>query len=255
VPAKANDAQLAKLRRVWSALGDDDPLWAVLSHADKQGRRWNVDEFLETGRVEIEAQLAQLANTGYPRNRGLALDFGCGAGRLTLALAAHFEQAVGVDVSPSMVRKASTLHADVANLRFLENATTRIEGIAGGSVDLVYSCITLQHIPGNLALGYVAEFLRLLAPGGVAAFQFVAGTDSSWRGRLFAAIPNRLLNPLRRLAWRRNTVFEMHALDEAALRRVIAHSAGMRLLGELDDASAGPGWRSRRWFVVNDCKE
>jgi SAM-dependent methyltransferase len=252
VPAKARNAQLAKLRRVWSALGDDDPLWAVLSHADKQGRRWDVEEFLKTGRIEVEAQLAHLALMGYPRKRSSALDFGCGAGRLTRALAAHFEQVVGIDLSPSMIRKASALHADVANLRFIENATLRIDGFAEGSVDLVYSCITLQHMSGELALDYVAEFLRLLAPGGVAAFQFVAGTDSSWRGRLFAAIPNRWLNPLRRLLWRRNTVFEMHSLEETAIRSVIAQNAGMRLLAELDDESAGPGWRSRRWFVVND---
>src|SRR5690348_4335708 len=110
-----NPTELERLRRVWETLGRDDPLWAVLSQADKRGRRWDLDEFLATGNLEVGAQLAALSNRGYPRGRGLALDFGCGAGRLTRALAAHFERVVGIDVSSSMVDTAHRLHVDLAN--------------------------------------------------------------------------------------------------------------------------------------------
>ena len=51
-----------------------------------------------------------LAARGLPRARALALDFGCGAGRLSRALAAHFEHVVGVDVSASMIETARALN-------------------------------------------------------------------------------------------------------------------------------------------------
>ena len=68
---------LDHLRRVWQTLGRDDPLWAVLSQADKRGRRWKPDEFLATGRAEVETQLNLLGARGWPVSHTLALDFGC----------------------------------------------------------------------------------------------------------------------------------------------------------------------------------
>lgn len=244
--------QLDRLRRVWQTLGRDDPLWAVLSHPDKRGRRWQREEFFATGQVEIDAQLAALAPAGLPLGRDLALDFGCGAGRLTRALGAHFARVVGVDVSASMIAAARRLNADRPHLEFRENASARIEGVADASVDFVFSHIVLQHIPEALAAGYVEEFFRVLAPGGVAAFQFVDGADDSLRGRVFGAAPTRWLNVARRLLWRRREVFEMHALPEGELRERLARHPDLRLLHAIDDGAAGPGWRGRRWVVVND---
>lgn len=242
---------LTRLRRVWQTLGRDDPLWAVLSQPDKRGGRWERDEFLATGRAEIDVQMHLLAARGLPAGRGLALDFGCGAGRLSRALAAHFENVIGIDVSASMIETARTLNADVANVEFRENPSARIEGVADASVDLVYSLITLQHIPSRLAAGYVAEFFRILAPGGVAVFQFVDGPDDTLRGRFFARVSNRWLNPLRKLAWRRQAVFEMHALDERRLVELLEREPRLHLLDAFDDRAAGPGWHGRRWYVVN----
>ena len=250
IRVRMND--LDHLRRVWQTLGRDDPLWAVLSQADKRGRRWKPDEFLATGRAEIDTQLHMIAARGWPAGHSLALDFGCGAGRLSRALAAHFERVIGVDVSASMLDAARALNGDVKNIEFRENASPKLEGIADASVDFVYSIMTLQHIPAALAEGYVEEFFRVLAPGGVASFHFVSEPDETLRGKLFARVPNRWLNPLRRLAWRRQAVFEMHALDEAKLVRSLDRHPQLRLLDAVDDPSAGPGWRGRRWYVVND---
>ncbi len=246
-----NNAQLAKLRRVWSALGEDDPLWAVLSHKDKRGGRWQREEFLATGQAEIDAQLVTLAAAGYPRRKDLAVDFGCGAGRLSRALARHFDQVIGIDVSASMIATARALNADIANIEFRENTAADLLQIADASVDFVFSHITLQHIPTPLALGYVDEFLRILAPGGVAVFQFVDGSDATWRGRLFGLASNRWLNPLRRLLWRRREVFEMHTLPEPGLRERLACHPNLALLATVEDGAAGAGWRGRRWSVIN----
>ncbi|MEO5559861.1 MAG: class I SAM-dependent methyltransferase [Dokdonella sp.] len=244
--------QLERLRRVWHTLGHDDPLWAVLSHADKRSGRWQREEFFATGKLEVDVQFAALAPIDLPRAHALALDFGCGAGRLTRALAEYFTQVIGVDVSASMIATARKLNADVCNVEFRENASARIEGIADASVDFVFSHIVLQHIPQALALGYVVEFFRVLAPGGVAIFQFVNGPDRSLRGRFFEKVSNRWLNVLRRIAWRRHTVFEMHPLPESDIAWSLQQFPHLRVLQAMDDFSAGAGWHGRRWFVVND---
>ncbi|MEO7431096.1 MAG: FkbM family methyltransferase [Dokdonella sp.] len=244
--------ELERLRRVWQTLGRDDPLWAVLSHADKRSGRWKPDEFLATGQIEIDTQLAALAAAGYPKARGLALDFGCGAGRLTRALAGHFVRVIGLDVAASMIETAKLLNADLGNVDFRVNASAHIDAVTDGSVDFVFSHMVLQHIPGALATAYVDEFLRVLAPGGVAAFQFVDGVDDSPRGRLYGMASNRWLNPLRQVMWRRRDVFEMHSLPEDALLRLLERHPSMRLLHAMDDGSAGAGWRGRRWIVANE---
>ena len=244
--------ELERLRRVWQSLGGDDPLWAVLSHADKRRGRWQSDEFFATGRVEIDSQLAALEASGYPRARALALDFGCGPGRLSRALARSFTAVIGVDVSASMIATARALNGDVASIEFRENASARLQGVADASVDFVFSHITLQHIPATLAAGYVEEFFRVLAPGGVAVFQFVDAPDATARGRLFALASNRWLNPLRRVLWRRRAVFEMHALPEAQLAWRLIRYPHLRILRAIDDLAAGPGWHGWRWYVVSD---
>lgn len=251
MPATSN-AELERLRRTWLSLGKDDPLWAVLSSADKRGGRWDAAEFLATGQAEIDAQLGFLAAHGLPQQRVRALDFGCGAGRLTRALAGSFEQVIGMDVSSSMLAAARALNADISNVDFVENRSVALSGIADASIDLVYSCITLQHIPTALARGYVAEFLRVMAPGAAAVFQFVSGPDRSWRGRVHAHVPNRWLNPLRRLVWRRRSVFEMHVLAEADVVGLLAQHVDIHLLAAMDDTVAGAGWLSRRWYLRRD---
>ncbi|MGA8277774.1 MAG: class I SAM-dependent methyltransferase [Rhodanobacteraceae bacterium] len=246
------NAELDRLRRVWSVLGREDPFWAVLSDPQKRGGRWLDHEFFATGKLEIDSQMAALATSELPRAHRLALDFGCGAGRLTRALATHFERVLGIDLAPSMIATARSLNRDVRNAEFRENSTVVLADIADASVDLVYSCMTLQHIPTDLAEGYVAEFLRVLAPGGVAAFQFVSGPDESLRGRVFACVSNRWLNPLRRVLWRRGAVFEMHSLPEARVARLLKARADLHLLAANDDRAAGPGWHGRRWLVARD---
>lgn len=59
------------------------------------------------------------ATLGHPRERGVALDFGCGVGRLTRALAAFFDRATGVDISSSMIEEAKK-----KEMRSLTNASS-----------------------------------------------------------------------------------------------------------------------------------
>ena len=65
---------------------------------------------METGEREISLLMHEMRSLGISVNQhGRALDFGCGVGRLTQALARRFDTVVGVDVSPQMVRLANSI--------------------------------------------------------------------------------------------------------------------------------------------------
>ena len=89
-------------QRDWEELAEVDPLWAVLSDPARRGGRWRLDEFLATGEDDAERVLRVAAELGRPARRERVLDFGCGIGRVTRAFAAHFEEALGVDVAMSL---------------------------------------------------------------------------------------------------------------------------------------------------------
>jgi SAM-dependent methyltransferase len=167
-----SDASLARLQREWDELAETDAFWAVLTDPGRKGGRWTVEEFLAAGETEIATVLERAAALGRPARFGSALDFGCGAGRLTRALSLRFDEAVGVDVSAEMVRRAGALNADRANARFVVNGTPDLALFVAGSFDLVYSNIVLQHLPtSSLAELFARELIRVTAADGIAIFQ------------------------------------------------------------------------------------
>lgn len=162
---------LATLRRHWNELGRRDPLWAVLSDDSRRGGLWDPDEFFLTGVREIENLLVTLEALGRPAARRHALDFGCGVGRVTQALARHFSTCTGVDLSASMLREAERFNRHGIRCRYVLNERRDLEVLPAERFDLVYSVLVLQHMVPDLSRGYLTEFLRVTAPGGVVAFQ------------------------------------------------------------------------------------
>lgn len=170
--------RLAELRRHWEVLGRTDPVWAVLNQ-----RGLSLEEFFSGGEAEIDAVMARLETLGIDVGRGSCLDFGCGLGRLTQALARYFELVVGVDIAASMVEQARTLNRQGERCRFLLNTDDDLRRFADASFDMVYTRLVLQHMEPAYARGYIAEFLRVLRPGGVAVFQVPSHFDETRAGR------------------------------------------------------------------------
>ena len=96
-------ADIRRLKQTWDELGRKDPLWAILSVPDKKGNKWRLDEFFETGRREIQDVLSYLRGRNLTSTGRRVLDFGCGVGRLSQALAEHFDEVHGVDLSDSII--------------------------------------------------------------------------------------------------------------------------------------------------------
>jgi SAM-dependent methyltransferase len=163
-------------RKFWDAHAERDPLWAVLSDAGKEERKWDVRRFFQTGVNEIALVFYQLESHGIEVARGSALDFGCGVGRLTQALAQRFENVVGVDVSPRMVETAASLNRFPDRASYVWNDAPHLKAFSDRSFDFIYTNIVLQHIMPDVTVGYLREFLRILKPAGVLVFQLPSHT-------------------------------------------------------------------------------
>ena len=165
-------------RDTWDALAKEDAMFYILTDKNKKGDRWNLDEFLETGRDQWQQFKNFLSHYGLEHvysTEGIAIDLGCGTGRLTIAMSKDFERVIGIDVSKGMIEKAninkSTL--EVKNCEFLINNGVDLSNISDQSADFCFSYLTLQHCPSrSQVLHYVREFSRVLKPNGVALFQF-----------------------------------------------------------------------------------
>ena len=160
---------LEKLRSTWEELGRTDPLWAVLTDPERRGGGWDVDEFLATGAVVIRTVLRQLDEAGLALGERV-LDFGCGAGRLSNALAAQAKEVVGVDIAQSMVDEANRINQHPDRVRFSHFDGHRLP-FDDASFDSVVSLISLQHAPPAVQLVCLVELARVVAPGGVLVLQ------------------------------------------------------------------------------------
>ncbi len=155
----------------WDDFARYDPLWAILSDPTKAGRQWDLPRFLETGKREISLLFYQLRALGLTVGRRAALDFGCGVGRLSQPLAAHFDRVVGVDVSAEMIRLANDINQHPDRVRYVCNVRDDLGIFPADEFSFIYSNVVLQHIVPSRALVYLGEMIRVLAPGGLLVFQ------------------------------------------------------------------------------------
>jgi SAM-dependent methyltransferase len=148
----------------WRTLGETQPYWAVLSHPDYRTESLTparIEAFYQSGRDYIGQVLDWLEDATGSRPAGPALDFGCGVGRLTEAMAEHVSSVTGVDVSPGMLELA----------RGRGGRAVYIEALPEGRFDWINSFIVFQHIPPARGLELIDVLLARLAPGGFVSLQ------------------------------------------------------------------------------------
>ena len=156
----------------WNDLATVDPLWAILSDPEKRCSKWDVDEFFATGEKEIEGVLHEANLLGHPAARGTALDFGCGVGRVTRALANRFSECYALDISEKMINLAKQFNEGARNCHFIVNVSDDLAIFPTNHFDMIYANIVLQHLPHREKIRtYIREFVRVLVPGGLIVFQ------------------------------------------------------------------------------------
>ena len=162
-PRPDGDAPRAKIASTdaWRARADDDPWYAVASHAGKEGRGWDRDEFYALGASDWADFLAQWQRYADPR--GTCLEIGAGAGRMTKPLASHFDHVIGTDVSDTMLALAREAVPN-AEFRAVEGTELPLEA---DSVDAVFTAHVLQHFEtSHDVTALLRESQRVLRPGG-----------------------------------------------------------------------------------------
>src|SRR5262245_43619580 len=163
--------RLSSLRRHWERLGRQDPFWAVLTDPAKRRGAWDLEQFYRSGADELTAVLRHAQELGLSVSHDRALDFGCGAGRMTQAMAAVFGRADGVDISASMLATARQHNRFADRCVYHLNSAPDLSLFAGDTFSFVFTTLVLQHMEPRLATAYIREFVRVLRPGGLLVFQ------------------------------------------------------------------------------------
>lgn len=150
--------ELAQLQAGWDNAARTDPYYWILTEPDHDENRWTREAFYARGEEEIDELFASLAQLGAMPHFGKALDFGCGVGRCTYALAKSFEHVFGVDISREMLALARERRPD--NCTFYLNGSKYLP-FEDDRFDFVYSNLVLQHMKPELSECYVRELQRV----------------------------------------------------------------------------------------------
>lgn len=143
---------------------------------DDRAQTW--DE--QPRRVQLAHDIFAALERQIPLQRDwTALDYGCGTGLLTLALAPRVRRVAAVDSSRGMLdvlaKKAAA--AGVSNVEPLL-ADFSNDPLPPGPCDLVASAMTLHHVADIDAL--LRKFFALLAPGGFLALADLDAEDGTF---------------------------------------------------------------------------
>jgi len=246
---------LWKHKQDWEELGSMDPFWAILNYSNQRFGKWDVNEFFITGEQEIEKIMHHVTQLGYLSRWQLALDFGCGVGRTTKALAKYFQQCHGVDIAENMILKARELNASIPNCNFFVNNEEDLRLFPDNNFDMIYTNIVLQHMPcKSMIESYISEFMRTLKDEGLLIFQLPS----------YIPLLNRI-QPRRRLylllktlgfdgkfLYERLKLFpgmRMNFIPENEVLELISMTGG-KVLEVQVDSMAGTSIQSRTYFIT-----
>jgi len=195
------EQQLAKMRADWDARARENARYYVAT----QQELWSDDEFIRSGESTVSEQIRNdMINVCQGKNPAemRVLEIGCGAGRVTRALAGLFGEVFAVDISGEMIAQAAGFLKDRPNARVFKNNGTDLSvlnaHLPDGAVDFAFSTIVFQHIPSREVIEtYVREVNRLLRPGGLFKFQvqgyveqegiaYESTPDDTWLGVTFS---------------------------------------------------------------------
>jgi ubiquinone/menaquinone biosynthesis C-methylase UbiE len=237
-----------EVRRDWTRLGEEDPLWAVHVATDKRDGRWDVDDFLELGVRDVAIAREWLQRLELPTTWQRVLDFGCGAGRLSQALAQHADEVVGVDVAEPMLATARKLDRTGGKCRFVHNERPDLRLFGDGEFDMAYSELVLQHLPIAVIDGYLAEFMRVLRPGGVAVLQCTTSPLWTLKGAVWRFAPYKLVAFAQRTVLKYPAPMRMTALAPDHLKAVVGTYGG-EVVDSITEPVPATHWKSTRYVV------
>jgi 2-polyprenyl-3-methyl-5-hydroxy-6-metoxy-1,4-benzoquinol methylase len=170
--------------RDWEEFARTEPYWAVLTHekfkSDKLTSQ-SLEDFFRSGEDLVSWTFDQIKlhiDPGF--DPVSALDFGCGVGRLTFALARRCRTVTGVDISPGMLEKAREheTRLGISNTTFAR--ADDVLSTVAGPFDFINTYIVLQHIRPERGERLIRRLLDLLRDGGFGALHLTY-SNSNYR--------------------------------------------------------------------------
>ena len=107
----------------------------------------------------------------------VALEIGCGVGRMMKAAAERFGRVVGIDVSRLAVDKARELVGPTPKIDLVVGSGVDLSPVESSSVDFVWSYAALACMPVPVIANYLVEMKRVLKPSAVARIQVYLGQE------------------------------------------------------------------------------
>jgi SAM-dependent methyltransferase len=165
---------LSATDRQWIKWAKENPYYGVLGIESTAVDDPEVKaRFFETGRDDLRRAIEGVEAMFGLINRGAALDFGCGVGRILKSMAREFRTTWGVDVADEMLETARKNCRSVGDVRLAKSVSD--VAASGASFDFVHSYIVLQHIRPRQGIPIIIDLIKLLKPGGLFALHFTIG--------------------------------------------------------------------------------
>lgn len=165
------DKLLAKMKADWDQRARQNPHHYIVDCRE----HWSEEEFLRSGEQSVaELILNDMDNICQQKDpKGMkVLEIGCGAGRITRALANLFGEVHSVDISSEMVALARRAVADLGNAFVYQNNGQDLDVLGDRIFDFAFSTCVFHHIPSKAVIeSYVRSVGRRLKPGCLFKFE------------------------------------------------------------------------------------
>ena len=143
---------------------------------DARASTWDEDP----GRLQLAADIFSAIEKQIPLQPGFAaLDYGCGTGLLTFALAPRVRRITAVDSSRGMLDRLAQKQqsSGLLNIDLLQSDFST-HPLPSGAYDLLTTAMTLHHVANVEQI--LRQFFSLLAPGGFLALADLDTEDGTF---------------------------------------------------------------------------
>jgi SAM-dependent methyltransferase len=183
-----NNELIDKMRRDWDwRARENHRYYIVNSRID-----WSDDDFFASGDGTVShyvlTDMGNVCQGKHPTDMRV-LDFGCGAGRVTRALAKVFGEVHGVDISGEMLSFARNALGGVSNVQFHQSNGSDLDVLGDTLFDFAFAFSVFHHIPGKAAIaGCISEVGKHLRRGHLFKFEVQGDLrlqppkDDTWLG-------------------------------------------------------------------------